>query len=193
MSSDCSNCGFKSNEIQSGGAIQSQGCRISLRVEKNVDLSRDVLKTDTCKVVIPEMDLEVGAGIISGRFTTVEGLLSSVKEHLTEQAPFFVGDSSSDDERRTYQGLLRKLDDVLNLSFPCTLVLDDIAGNSYVMSLTAPLDDIRLTKEFYTRTFEQDEELGINDMKVENYVVREKMEPIQEDHEMKKHPSITKL
>ena len=36
-------------------------------------------------------------------------------------------------------------------------------------SLTAPLNDERLNKEFYTRTFEQDDDLGLNDMCVDNY------------------------
>lgn len=38
-------------------------------------------------------------------------------------------------------------------------------------SLSAPLDDPRLKKEFYTRTYEQDEELGLNDMKVSFFSV----------------------
>lgn len=39
----------------------------------------------------------------------------------------------------------------------------------YFQSLSAPLDDPRLQKEFYERNWEQNEELGLNDMKVENY------------------------
>lgn len=51
-----------------------------------------------------------------------------------------------------------------------TIILDDPAGNSYVQTLTddRSLDD-RLTIERYTRSFEQNEELGLNDMKTENY------------------------
>lgn len=51
-----------------------------------------------------------------------------------------------------------------------TLILDDPAGNSYVQALTddGSLDD-RLTIERYTRSFEQNEELGLNDIKTENY------------------------
>uniref|UniRef100_A0A183G454 Zpr1 domain-containing protein n=1 Tax=Heligmosomoides polygyrus TaxID=6339 RepID=A0A183G454_HELPZ len=47
-----------------------------------------------------------------------------------------------------------------------TLVLDDPAGNSYIQSLTAPMEDPRLQKEFYERSFEQNDELGLNDMKM---------------------------
>lgn len=51
-----------------------------------------------------------------------------------------------------------------------TLILDDPAGNSYVQALTddGSLDE-RLKIERYDRSFEQNEELGLNDMKTENY------------------------
>lgn len=51
-----------------------------------------------------------------------------------------------------------------------TMILDDPAGNSYVQALTddGSLDE-RLTIERYDRSFEQNEELGLNDMKTENY------------------------
>lgn len=40
------------------------------------------------------------------------------------------------------------------------------------------MDDSRLQKEFYKRSYEQNDELGINDMKVENY---EAMDTIAEE------------
>lgn len=51
-----------------------------------------------------------------------------------------------------------------------TIILDDPAGNSYVQALTddGSLDE-RLKIERYERTFEQNEELGLNDIKTENY------------------------
>lgn len=51
-----------------------------------------------------------------------------------------------------------------------TVILDDPAGNSYVQALTddGSLDE-RLSIERYTRSFEQNEELGLNDIKTENY------------------------
>ena len=51
-----------------------------------------------------------------------------------------------------------------------SLILDDPSGNSYVQALTddGSLDErLKITK--YTRTYEQNDELGINDMKTENY------------------------
>jgi zinc finger protein len=42
------------------------------------------------------------------------------------------------------------------------------------------LNDGRLQKEFYTRSYEQDDELGLNDMRVENY---EELDPLKEEEE----------
>ncbi|KAJ1350091.1 hypothetical protein KIN20_005805 [Parelaphostrongylus tenuis] len=64
---------------------------------------------------------------------------------------------------------LEQFDEILALKRCVTLVLDDPTGNSYIQSLNAPLEDPNLRKEFYIRTFEQNDELGLNDMKVDNY------------------------
>ena len=44
MSTNCELCGYRDNEVKSGGAISEQGKRITLKVEDRDDLSRDVLK-----------------------------------------------------------------------------------------------------------------------------------------------------
>ena len=43
MSFHCEHCGFKNNEIQSGGVIQEKGVRITVSVANERDLSRQVL------------------------------------------------------------------------------------------------------------------------------------------------------
>lgn len=51
-----------------------------------------------------------------------------------------------------------------------TLILNDPAGNSYVQALTDDGSiDVQLSIVRYDRSFEQNEELGLNDMKTENY------------------------
>lgn len=42
--------------------------------------------------------------------------------------------------------------------------------------MAAPLDDPRLAKQFYARSYEQNDELGLNDMKTENYTNLETVE-----------------
>lgn len=93
----------------------------------------------------------------AGRYTTIEGLIDHMKRQLEESNPFGIGDSASSDSRHKMQSLIQKLDNMIGL----TIILDDPAGNSWC----SDADDVL----HYERTFDQDEELGINDMKVENY------------------------
>jgi len=58
---------------------------------------------------------------------------------------------------------------VKSASVPFTLILDDPLANSYIQSLYAPEPDPAITVECYDRTWEQSEELGLNDMRVEGY------------------------
>lgn len=65
---------------------------------------------------------------------------------------------------------MAKLDDVLAGKLKVTLVLDDPTGNSYVQSLSdegSTDEGIKIIR--YHRSHEQNEELGLNDMKTENY------------------------
>jgi len=180
MSCNCENCGYKSNEVKPGGALQDLGCKIELKVRNEVDLSRDVLKSDTCYMSIPEMEIDVGPGALSGRFTTVEGLLMATKEQLKEQSSFFFGDSAEGgpNTKQKFQDIYDGFNDVVELKREITLILDDPAGNSYIQSLNDEGVDARLSKHFYTRSFDQNEELGLNDMKVENY---EDLQTIKEE------------
>jgi zinc finger protein len=44
MSTNCTYCGYRDNEVKSGGAIPDKGKKITLKVEDEDDLSRDLLK-----------------------------------------------------------------------------------------------------------------------------------------------------
>lgn len=44
MSTNCHDCGYRDNEVKSGGAISAKGRKITLKVEDTDDLSRDILK-----------------------------------------------------------------------------------------------------------------------------------------------------
>lgn len=66
---------------------------------------------------------------------------------------------------------LGSLDAICAGKLGVTIILDDPAGNSYVQSLS---DDAELDKQLkierYERSFEQNEEMGLNDMKTDNYL-----------------------
>ena len=76
MSFHCEECGFKNNEIQSGGVIQEKGVRITVTLANERDLSRQVLilsmvgtyrrvaqvvRSDSASVLVPSIDLEIPA------------------------------------------------------------------------------------------------------------------------------------
>ena len=54
-----------------------------MKAENELDLNRDVLKSETCNVLIPELSLEHEGLAISGKFTTVEGLLLDIKKAVS--------------------------------------------------------------------------------------------------------------
>lgn len=47
MSTNCYACGYRDNEIKSGGSVSAKGKKITLKVEDEEDLSRDLLKVDS--------------------------------------------------------------------------------------------------------------------------------------------------
>ncbi|KAK5576041.1 hypothetical protein RB653_007179 [Dictyostelium firmibasis] len=169
MAFSCDECGYKTNEIKPGGAISEKGKHITLRVESIEDLSRDILKSDTANVILPELEIEVTHGSLGGKFTTVEGLITIIKEEL-EKNPFFRGDSSDPVARARYQEITTRLDAYIAGKEPFTIQIDDPVSNSYVQNLFAPDDDPQLTIYEYERTFEQNDELGLNAMNTENYL-----------------------
>lgn len=59
MSFECEDCGYRNNEIQSGGEIADRGCKITLEVKNPQDLNRKVVKSDYSSIKIVEMDFEI--------------------------------------------------------------------------------------------------------------------------------------
>ncbi|KAJ7139518.1 ZPR1 zinc-finger domain-containing protein [Mycena epipterygia] len=168
MSTNCDRCGYRDNEVKSGSAISEQGKRIILKVEDREDLSRDILKSETAGLEIPEIELVLQHGTLGGRFTTLEGILEQVYEELSVKV-FAQGDASDAEGRNTFETFLGKLKEVKDAARPFTLIIDDPLANSYVQNLYAPDPDPNMVIETYKRTWEQDEELGLNDIKVEGY------------------------
>ncbi|KAG1792694.1 zf-ZPR1-domain-containing protein [Suillus plorans] len=170
MSTNCDDCGYRDNEIKSGAAISEQGKKITLKVEDRDDLSRDILKSDTSGLSIPDIDLVLHPGTLGGRFTTLEGILDQVYEELTEKV-FNTGDSGviDVDDRAEFQEFLRKLEQVKNAEIPFTLILDDPLANSHVQNLYAPDPDPNMEIVSYERTWQQNEDLGLNGMNVESH------------------------
>eukprot|EP00518_Triparma_eleuthera_P022992 CAMPEP_0197559426 /NCGR_PEP_ID=MMETSP1320-20131121/21219_1 /TAXON_ID=91990 /ORGANISM="Bolidomonas sp., Strain RCC2347" /LENGTH=550 /DNA_ID=CAMNT_0043120865 /DNA_START=126 /DNA_END=1774 /DNA_ORIENTATION=- len=205
MSLDCEHCAYKSNEIKGGGAIPKFGTKVTLAVTGPDDFGREVLKSDTAGLSIPELELELEEGSLDGLYTTVEGLLNKLVKNMTEANPFAAGDSSKkhhtnndaeggkfteDSLHVKYEKFLSRLsklaegkwdtdfhieiNDPLSNSFvgPPPSVAARLAIEAEKVSSTAPYDDYvdpGLTIVEYTRSQDQDDILGISDLKTENY------------------------
>ena len=57
MAFDCKICGYRNNEVKGGGAVPTKGNQVELKVQNSEDLKRDLLKSDSAMVLIPELDL----------------------------------------------------------------------------------------------------------------------------------------
>lgn len=206
MSLFCESCGYKSNEIKGGGAIPKFGTNITLSINGADDLAREVLKSDTAGIEIPEIDMVLQEGGLDGVYTTVEGLLNKLHKRLTDANPFGTGDSATKQHRDNdaqggafskpteaqlkYKQFLQKLKDMADgvFPFPYTLIIPDPLSNSFIgpipkdaiaLALQAEQDgnndcydayeDNGMTIVEFERTEQQNEDLGLLDMKTENY------------------------
>lgn len=189
---NCGHCGYKSSAIKTGGEVPEKGKRITLQVNNQVDLSRDILKSDTAGLYSPELDLDVQPGTLGGRFTTVEGLLGLFLHYLTilTQLTLFIveirdqlkgaifdvddsahsgGDSMISSDKDKWQRFFSRLDQAIKGELKFVITLQDPMASSYVQDLCSPAIDHQITTEEYTRSAEEEDDLGLTDMKTEGY------------------------
>ncbi|OTA55226.1 zinc finger protein zpr1 [Hypoxylon sp. EC38] len=174
MSTVCTDCGYRSNDVKTGGEIPELGKKITLRVETPEDLARDILKSESCSLECPELNLQVNPGTLGGRFTTVEGLLTQVRNDLHSQifetGTDEGGDSLSSEERSQWTKFFEGIDAAIKGEKKFTVILTDPLASSYVQKVVDPdQEDPQITTEDYQRTDQEEEDLGLRDMKTEGY------------------------
>jgi zinc finger protein len=180
MNTTCDACGYKSNDVKTGGKIPEKGKKVTLAVKKLEDLSRDILKSESCALECPELSLSVNPGTLGGRFTTVEGLLTQVRDDLHTQifdvavdvaATARNNDSLSTTEKSRWGEFFDNLNAAIKGEKEFTIILSDPMAASYVQSLAddPSQPDEWMTVEEYDRTEEEEEDLGLTDMRTEGY------------------------
>ena len=167
MSTVCHECGYKSNDVKTGGAIPEKGRRITLNIIEKEDLSRDILKSETCTLKFPELELELNPGTLGGRFTTIEGLLRQVYEELEQKVVNTSADTMEDDAKRRWAAFLARMDAAVEGYMKFSLFMEDPLAASYVQNVYAPDADPEMTIEDYERTFDENDSLGLNDIKTD--------------------------
>ncbi|KAG0690837.1 nucleolar zinc-finger protein [Pichia californica] len=171
MSTVCDHCGYKSNEVKTGGEIPDHGSKITLVCDDPEDLARDILKSETCGMNIPELSLDLTPGTLGGRFTTIEGLLKQVRDELHSRVYTQTSDSMAPSTKSRWIVFFDNLDKAIDGKTKFTILMTDPLSSSYIQNVYAPDADPNMTIEEYPRTAEENEELGLTDMKTENYEV----------------------
>lgn len=168
----CDMCGYKTTDVKTGGEVPKLGKKIWLHVKDAKDLGRDILKSETCLLKIPECRVEVSPGTMGGRFTTVEGLVTQVRDDL-KGTIFDLGkddistDSMLSETRQEWSTFFAQLDKAIKGEIQYTILMEDPLGNSYcqLLDLDDSGNDPKVKTEEYERTEEEEEELGLADMK----------------------------
>lgn len=167
MSTLCEHCGYKSNEVKTGGEIPPKGKKVTLKVTDPEDLARDILKSETCGLVIPELNLDLTPGTLGGRFTTIEGLLNQVYEELHTRVFSQTSDSMDEETKTRWTSFFAKLQDAIDGKIGFTIIAEDPLAASYIQNVYAPDNDPNMSIEEFERTHEQNEDLGLNDIKTD--------------------------
>ena len=182
----CDFCGYRTSDVKSGGEISEMGTRMYLDVKSPIDIRRDILKSESCLLKIPACGIEVVPGTMGGRFTTVEGLLTQIRDDLKAQI-FDIGDGAGAGgdsieaaKKKAWDEFFAKMDLAISGEMEYTVILEDPLSNSYVQSLCAPDPDPQLMTETYERTVEEEEELGLTDMRTEQGVDGEYIKEVLE-------------
>jgi zinc finger protein len=167
LSFRCDHCGTTNNEVQSAGAIRAEGTVYTVRIVSREDLNRQIVRSSSCSINIPEYQLALPAN--RSQFTTVEGLIRGIVSDLSGDQPLRrVQDGAS---YAKIHSLIEKLQDHLGddsetqgdgpLVSAFTIVLDDPSGNSFV-EFIGSMADPKWNLKTYARTLQQDVDLGIS-------------------------------
>lgn len=167
MAFSCDKCGYRNTEVKTAGEVSKLAKRITLKATTKEDLNRDIFKSDSAMVKIPELEFEMSPGSLGSFYTTVEGLLDKILDNIKVKNPF-VGDSTDIVQSQNFQNFLDKMEKMKNGEMlPFTLELDDTMDNCFILNPFYPNKDPSVVVEEYERTEEQNDDLGFNHMKTE--------------------------
>lgn len=172
MSTKCDSCGYKSNEVKTGGGISQYGKKTILTITAETieeDLKRDLLKSETCKLFIPQIHLDIQEGTLGGRFTTLEGILKQVHDELYERVFQESYDSMEESTKQNWLNFFKNLTDVMSCKLPegcdkLEVMLIDPLANSYLQNIYAPDEDPMIEYQSFKRSRRENEDLGILDL-----------------------------
>lgn len=126
VSQTCTSCKARNVSVSVGETrTVHTPTKITLEVSSVVDLERDIVKSETSRVEIPELGLELEPGTLGNRYSTLESLLSAIVEDMSS-AMLFAGVEGG------LESFLSTLEDLRTVNTPWTIILDDEFGRCFV-------------------------------------------------------------
>jgi hypothetical protein len=93
MAFTCENCLTRSTEVKVGGSMSDKATKYTITCKERDDMDRDIFKSETAEIEIPEIGVVVVSGSLGGVYSTIEGLLDKMLNTLRQENPF-IGDSA---------------------------------------------------------------------------------------------------
>lgn len=125
----CGTCGYRHTDTIILG--EGDPVRWTVRVEEPGDLAIRVARSTTGTIEIPELGLAVEPGTAcEGFVTNIEGVLSRFEQAVET----VLANPESDEERAAALRMKETLAAAREVAFPFTVILEDPAGNSVLVS-----------------------------------------------------------
>lgn len=126
----CSKCGYR---VSDSVSLENKGPKRSeLRISRPADLSTKLIRSQTSRITVPELGLELHPGPKSEAFiTNIEGLLERFLQ-VAEQ----LASSSEGEGRERAACLSREIRRAMEGDIPFTVIVEDEMGNSALIPPT---------------------------------------------------------
>lgn len=166
-SKGCEACNYTSSEVKIGGERSAKGQRIWIEIKGHEDFGRDILKSETCRLSIPEYGCSMEPGSVGARFTDVADLLLEMHKQLKGKMDGVGGDKDSSDpsvksDKQASISPAERLSQAIIAESQFTILLEDPLHNSWCQSFDdlGPGMDSQIRCEDYERT-KEDDNLGL--------------------------------
>jgi zinc finger protein len=143
---DCPTCGNVSKDISTGEEISQKGRRTTLQVKNLNDMVRELIKSNTCTVIVPELDLELTPGTLGIQFSTVQALFNAVWEDLSRNVMQI---QNASDGSNPLADFIKRLEECVYCEREFTFIIDDPLSNSYIQRYE---NETQIHVELYDRT-----------------------------------------
>ncbi len=138
FSMHCSNCNYHKSDVES--EAQKDPVKITLTVESEKDMNIKVVKSSEARISVPQMRMSVEPGPDSeGYISNIEGVLDRFKKMIEDER-----DIAEDDAvKKNAKNQLKKIWKVKLGDIPLKIVIEDISGNSAIVSDKAKVEKLK--------------------------------------------------